>query len=337
MIYLKLFEEYTTKQKEYINPDGFRYSKQAFTYTDNDYDIKSDAGIILKRSVIYTYIFNHVYYYYDIDMVNEYIIAKNEKTQDYFVDYDILKNSISEDFEKEFRKEIISDDLFENYTTQDLYLYFKEYENRYYKYGEVLKNWKSIENKYEYDEDFFNYLTNHIHSELFFTFMFDLNYQDISPFVEYIENVYGNDKEIREIIIKKKALDYYILNKNFVDGLSDSEMIKQYLEDDYCYNETDSDKIATDYKYKNNAYHIYNFCDCDETDFFKKYDFQKKLIKYYLEFELDKPYSDATEEEKKHYLSSFLLEINEKIGLNTQIKKEFKPYMFLITASKYKI
>ena len=311
---IKKFFEFITEKKS---------SKRYIYY--RDFKIEYD--------IVYEYAHDNYFYYYDESMVDDLLLAFDKNNDEFYVDIKYINKSIKPEYEEKFKQNEINNDEFERYQSYDIKLYMEENINKYDAYKEILKNWDEIENKYEDEEDFYSFLTEHVHSELFFKFMYEYYYGDAeSPAVYYLENIFGNEKETREFLVKHKAINYVTLNDLMIADLSDEEMIKYYIEMDICYDENRLKMIVDD-----NAYSLFEYCDCTENDFFEEYDFQKKVIMQFVEFNLDKPFNEINENEKKIYISDFLVEMEDKVKLNSKIKKDFKKYMYKIAGRKFNI
>jgi len=69
-------------------------------------------------------------------------------------------------------------------------------------------------------------------------------------------------------------------------------------------------------------------------DISDEYDFQKRYIKEYID---DNGYDDSTEEEKGNLIAEALSNLQSNFGLDSQIKKEFNKYMFIVNSDKFNI
>jgi len=288
----------------------------------------------IKGQIVYDYIFDNYFHYYDETMVDEFILqTKINSDDEFYVELYVLEESIKSDYEESFKQHEIDNASFDMFHSDEIKQYMEEYQDKYDKYKEILNNWDKIEESFEFEEDFYSYLTDNVHSDLFFTFMFEWRYGDEkSPTITILNEIYGDTIEIRKHLVKYQAIDYEKLNTVLVDNLGDVEMTRYFIENDLCYDENRLKKIVND-----NAYSLFDHCDCDENSFFKSYDFQRKAIEQFVEFKIGNSFNEITENEKKTYISDFLLIMKEKVELNPKIKTKYKKYMNKIIGKKFKI
>jgi len=140
----------------------------------------------------------------------------------------------------------------------------------------------------------------------------------ISTFSRYI----NDDKLVSDF---KKMQDTDFKYSWFQNQIDNSIEIQQYLMDNA---DDPHDRLTLV------LYDLFEDKGRHSDDISNEYDFQKRYIEQYVK---EYGYDDNTEEENGDLIADALKNLNDKFGLDSDIKKEFNKYMFSVDAEKFNI
>jgi len=137
-------------------------------------------------------------------------------------------------------------------------------------------------------------------------------YQNFSSYIDD-DKLVKNYKKFENDDTKSDWIKYQIAN---------SIEIQHYLMDNF----NDSDNLTL------LLFEIFEDKDEHNDDISDEYEFQKRYIKEYVK---ENGYDDSTEEEKGDLIADALKKLNSNFILDSEIKKEFKQYMFIVDTNKF--
>ena len=277
---------------------------------------------------------------------------------------EVNPNSVSDVFDNDSYVKSFIDDEIQNYSFDNFDIY------EYKKYIEVHlsteKENKIIELYYDNNEE-----DDDIEKEEYNSDMLDdldsdqlkeviIDDDNESDFIEYtirrryegmtfidIRNEVEGIDTFSELISNIKAEKFYQYYGIYIDEDRLIELYKLNENDDAKYNWVESqieDSIEIQHYFMDNftdynnitllLFEIFENKSDHMNDISDEYDFQKRYIKEYMEENLD---DDATEEEKVDCIAEALNDINSNFMLDSEIKKEFKQYMFIVDSDKFNV
>lgn len=297
----------TTEYKEYI--ENHLTSEKENKIIEFYYDNNSDEDMVIKTE------YDGKVSIIEEDGTTKVVISEGDSTEEYEIPDGFT--IVVEDGDDVNNDSIIAknDDIeYESYMINDLDSdQLKDVITDDYEEGEFLE--ETIKRRHE------NMNFIEIMSELGNYDTYEELINNITPrkFYEY----YG------KYIDKDRLIELYKLNENddtkyqWVESqIGNSIEIQQYLMD----NSSDSNNLTL------LLFEIFEYKGDHMDDISDEYDFQKRYIKEYVE---ENGYGDGTEEETEKLIAEALNELNSNFRLDSDIKKEFNKYMYIVTTNKF--